>query len=183
MVDQQERRSDGAQVPVDRDEHSDHSKVLASIPASKHKKYAYWLAEYRQDWKGEVPIRLHLPGSFGLGSAPPFSPEFVGYVGHLECGKERCKECSDEKERQRTRKHYRRDDARYRTTKAFRKLRSVAPREFDAMYMYCMHGQTPSDIARSMNAEMLRKDRPERFTAESIVLLLYSGVDKVMGWW
>jgi hypothetical protein len=59
----------------------------------------------------------------------------------------------------------------------------MAPREFDAMYMYCMHGQTPSQIAHSMNEEMIRKGKGERFSTVSVALLLFSGVDKVMGWW
>lgn len=51
------------------------------------------------------------------------------------------------------------------------------------MYMYCLHNQTPSQISASMNEEMVRKEKPERFTSASVILLLFSGVDKVMGWW
>ena len=157
--------------------------VLSSFSQAQVAKYRYWLNEYKADWKGEVPYRLHEQGHYGLGSAPPFSDAFVGYIGHIECADPACGECRKEKQRQRNRQHFRRDDARYRTSRAFRKLRSIAPREFDALYMYCMHDQGPSDIARAMNAEMARKDRPERYTSEAIVLLLFSGVDKVMGWW
>jgi hypothetical protein len=46
-----------------------------------------------------------------------------------------------------------------------------------------MHGQSPAQIARSFNDEAIEKDRPERYSVEAVYLLLFSGVDKVMGWW
>jgi hypothetical protein len=160
-----------------------HVDALQAIPESKRKTYDYWLREYAYDWQGEVPYRLHLPGTFGLGSAPPFSPEFIGYIGHIDCGNDDCQKCREERNKTRRQKHDRADDARYRTTRAFRKLRRVAPKEFDAMYMFCMHGMDYRSIARSFNEEAITKDRPERYTPEAVQLLLYSGVDKVMGWW
>jgi hypothetical protein len=51
------------------------------------------------------------------------------------------------------------------------------------MWMYCMRGLQPSDIARSFNDEAIEKDRPERYSVEAVYLLLFSGVDKVMRWW
>lgn len=177
-----ERGGDGAALPGPGD---GLTAVIQAIPKAKREKYAYWLREYKADWQGEVPLRLHIPGSFGLGSAPPFSPEFIGYVGHIDCGDDDCQKCREERIRLQRHRHRsdRKDDARHRTTKAFRKLRRVAPREFDALYMYCMHGQGPSDIAASMNDEAIRKGKPDRYSAEAVILLLFSGVDKVMGWW
>jgi len=157
---------------------------LAAIPADKIKQYNYWLHEYRVDWRGEVPTRIHEhAAASGLGSAPPFAPEFIAYIGHIDCGRDDCDECKKARDQQRRRKSFRKDNPRWRTTKAFRKLRSVAPREFDAMYMFCMHDHTPGTIAQSMNLEMERKGKPERYSSESVLLLLFSGVDKVMGWW
>lgn len=49
--------------------------------------------------------------------------------------------------------------------------------------MFCIHDMPVDDIAKSMNEEMERKDRPERYTPEAVTLLLFSGVDKVMSWW
>lgn len=180
--------ADGGRLRTDHEESGNERSilraVLASIPASKVKKYQYWLHEYRTDWRGEVPSRIHerTPVS-GLGSAPPFAPEFIAYIGHIDCGRDGCKECADIRELERRKRSFRRDNPRLRTTRAFRKLRKVAPREFDALYMYCMHDHTPFSIARSMNNEMERKGRPERYSPESVLLLLFSGVDKVMGWW
>ena len=149
--------------------------ALAAISPAKVKQYHYWLTEYRADWRREVPYRIHEKGTYGLGSAPPYAPEFVAYIGDI-CKDDKCS-CKRRKTGDR------KDDARYRTTRAFRKLRKAAPREFDAMYMYCMHDMTPAQIALSMNEEMERKERPERYYPESIALLLFSGVDKVMSWW
>lgn len=183
MVAETQRGQHGAEVQSHRDGNAALRSAVEAIPLSKRKQYAYWLSEYRQDWRGEVPIRLHEAGSYGLGSAPPFTTGFNGYIGFIECEQPDCRRCRAQRESQSRRKHFRHDDARYRTSKAFRKLRRVAPREFDALYMFCMLGFSPADIVKSMNEEMVRKGREERFSRDSIALLLYSGVDKVMGWW
>lgn len=177
MVEDAQGSGDGTEVAVLR-------SVLAGIPEAKLKQYQYWLHEYRTDWRGEVPTRIHeKAAASGLGSAPPFAPEFIAYIGHIDCGREDCNECKGVRHQQRTRKSFRKDNPRLRTTKAFRKLRTMAPREFDALYMYCMHDHSAESIARSMNLEMARKGRDERYSPESVWLLLFSGVDKVMGWW
>jgi hypothetical protein len=165
----------GPEVPGGGEQRAAFRAALSAIPQAKVKQYHYWLTEYRTDWRREIPYRIHEKGTYGLGSAPPYSSEFVAYIGDL-CKDERCS-CK------RRKKGERKDDARYRTTRAFRKLRKAAPREFDAMYMYCMHDMTPAQIALSMNEEMERKNRPERYYPESVALLLFSGVDKVMSWW
>lgn len=77
----------------------------------------------------------------------------------------------------------RRDDPRYRTTQAFRKLRRMAPREFDALYMFCKLRYDIRTISSRMNEEMERRQLPDRFSPDAVTLLLYSGVDKVMRWW
>lgn len=164
----------GPEVPGHSGQRTIFRDALAEVPASKVKQYQYWLHEYRLDWRREIPYRLHEKGTYGLGSAPPYAPEFVAYLGDI---------CKDDKCSCKRKRKDRTDDARYRTTRAFRKLRKTAPREFDAMYMYCMHDMTPAQIALSMNEEMERKKRPERYYPESVALLLFSGVDKVMGWW
>lgn len=161
-----------------------YATALAALSKEKRQTYEYWLAEWATDYRGEVPMRLHEKGVFGLGSSPPFAPEFNGYIGFLECSQPGCKQCHEEREsRKRQKQHHRRDDSRYRTTTAFRKLRKVAPREFDVLLMRCKHMLTPSQIASRMNADNMKKDRPERYSPEAVQLLLYSGVDKVMGWW
>jgi hypothetical protein len=174
--------SNGVEVQGDGASREALRAIITDIPIGKRKQYQFWLREYRTDWRGEVPTRIH-ERAIGGGLGLAFAPEFIAYIGHIDCGNDDCKECADEKRQQRTRQHFRRDNPRQRTTKAFRKLRSVAPREFDAMFMYCMHDHAPTSIANSMNEEMRRKGRPERYSPESIVLLLFSGVDKVMGWW
>lgn len=177
-------RRPGDEVQGHGDERQALRAVLSSIPKHKIQQYRYWLHEYRTDWRGEVPTRIHeKAAAAGLGSAPPFAPEFIAYIGHIDCGHDDCKECRDVREKERRKRSFRRDNPRFRTTKAFRKLRKVAPREFDALFMYCMHDRSPAAIADSMNLEMQRKDRPERYSPESVWLLLFSGVDKVMGWW
>ena len=153
--------------------------VLAAIPAKDLHRAAYWLKELAQDWRGDVPYRLHEKGVYGLGSAPPFSPEFIGYVGFLECRVPDCRECRKNKhERQ-----YHNPEPRLRATRAFRKVREVAPREFDVLYLYCVQRQTISGIARALTERAIRLDKPERYNNVSVILLLLSGIEKAMSYW
>lgn len=152
-----------------------------TVPRGEMHKAEFWLNGLAEDWRGEVPMRLHSAGHFGLGSAPPFSPEFVGYIGRLECNNPNCQECG-RKDNGATRR-WRNDEGRWRATKAFRRLRAVAPREFDALYLYCILRWDVSGIAKALTDRAIRLNKPERYTAASVVMLLFSGIDKVQKWW
>ena len=49
------------------------------------------LEEMARDWRGEVPMKLHEYGYYGLGSAPPITEQFNAYVGHIECKRAYCR--------------------------------------------------------------------------------------------
>lgn len=123
-------------------------------------------------------------GSYGLGSAPPFTDRFVAYVGRLECKDPDCKECRETRARQRRygrpRTH---DEGRLRAKKAFDKLRRVAPREFDTLYMHCILGYDIPAITKAHNERAQRLGKPERYTQHGVMLLLLSGAHKVTEWW
>lgn len=156
--------------------------VLAAIPKQQLHRAATWLRELANDWKGEVPLRLHEKGVYGLGSAPPFSPEFISYIGRLECKVPGCRQCFAARKEKKD-DYYRNPEPRHRATKAFRKLREVAPREFDVLYLYCVRGYTVTDIVVALNERAERIEKPERYNNVSVLLLLLSGVDKTLQWW
>lgn len=144
-----------------------------------------WLRQLGAEWKAEVPMRIHESGHdshYGLGSSPPFAPEFIGYIGHLECGVVGCHECLEarQKDARATRQHA---QGRIRTTKAFRKLRKAAPLEFDVLYLAVMHNQTVVAITAKLNERAETKGIEDRYTDEDVAILALSGYDKLKRWW
>ena len=146
-----------------------------------------WMHKYSRDWtiQGEVPMRIHesRPGQhFGLGSAPPFAGEFVGYIGELTCDVEGCRECDTLKRREGN-PYSRNTQTRTRTTRAFRKLRRFAPREFDAVYLAVVHQQTLNQIAESFTGRSYARGFDETFDRIGILTLIVSGMDKLEKWY
>jgi hypothetical protein len=147
------------------------------------------LAFFSQDWTGEIPYRLHESGHdthWGLGSSPPFAPEFIGYIGGLTCKNEFCKRCrvketttprDDEGYRAR-----RKVNTRVRATKAFRKLRKHAPLEYDVLWMAVMYHLTVSEITDRLNSRAVARGYDDRYRKPDVVVLIVAGLDKVSRW-
>lgn len=164
-----------------------HELALAAIPKAELKKAAYWLNSLGQDWRGDVPMKLHSGGTTTEGTIA-FSEGFNRYVGYLgdpsNCSIPGCQECAAERKRRASAdERPRTPESRMRSTRAFRKLRKVAPREFDACYMYCINGYSVQYIARLMTERAIRLGKPERYHPVSVLLLLLSGIDKVVAYW
>jgi hypothetical protein len=145
------------------------------------------LHQLARDLRGEVPLRLHESGfgqSYGLGSSPPFSPEFIGYIGHIECKNDHCLEC-----RNRQPKVFMDGDGnrktinpRTRHTKAMRKLRQASPIEYDVIWLASMHGLNIEQITARLNDWASVKGYDSTYTHESVSILAICGLDKLQKW-
>lgn len=156
--------------------------VVAGISKNELHKAAFWLNSLGQDWRGDVPLQLHQRGSTEEGTLP-FSDAFDKYVGFLECQRPDCGECRQHRAKEKNSEGWRNPEPRLRATRAFRKLRKIAPREFDAVYMHCVLGQPVVQIASSLTQRAIRLGKPERYGPAGTFLLLYSGISKVLTWW
>lgn len=144
------------------------------------------ISEWAVDYNGEIPRRIHASHHgqhYGLGSAPPFAPEFTRYMDRLLCDRPNCKTCREDipvyiEGAQYKEKH---NDERTRVTRAFRKLRRAAPLEFDVLYL-AVRGSTVAEIAAKLTARAIKNDKPERYDITAVTLLAIVGVDKVEGW-
>lgn len=121
-----------------------------------------WLKVFTADWHGEIPLKLH-QHQLAIDGTPQLSPEFARflYAGESQQNPE----------------------DRLRTTRAFRRLRRKAPREFDVLYMLVAHRRTVSDVARELTSRAIRLDKPERYGILEVQVLAVSGLDKVIRWW
>lgn len=148
-----------------------------------------WIRTFALSWHSEIPIRIHKSDTDD-GGAPEYHNDFASWIERpcggrawcsnpnctVEGGKHRCHDlnCSHGMERF--------VDARHRTHRAFRKLRRVAPREFDAMYLLCAKSLSMEEVAAAMTDRAIRIHKPERYSPSSVLVLAVSAVDKLSRW-
>lgn len=153
------------------------------FPKAKIEETSYWIREFRDDWNKEVPVRLHGYGTdagHGLGG-PPFNPEFEHWLGQIcfcgrkynpKTGEKGCPSMEIQVSRNRN------TESRQRTTRAFRKLRKMAPREFDVLYLMCALNASFWTTLTSLNQRAERLGKPT-YTPTDLMILVISGIDKV----
>lgn len=157
--------------------------VDIGVSPERMKHILLWMEQFSRDWtiQGEIPMRIHESGmgqAFGLGSAPPFAPEFMAYIGPLECQLTDCRECEVRRKRE-TNPYTRNHQSRTRTTRTFRKLRKFAPREFDACYLAIVHHQSLAEIAQSLTSRSYARGFDETYDSVAVLILIVSGMDKL----
>ena len=131
---------------------------------------AFWMRVFIEDWHGEIPLRIH-SWELGADGAPMWHPDFARWIEKedFEGGPR-----GDKK---------RNSDQRIRTTRAFRKLRKTAPREFDVLYCLVAHRMRLNEVADALTTRAIRIGKPERYTSTGVLILTVSAVEKVAGWW
>lgn len=144
----------------------------------------FWLRELARDWQGEIPTRIHEQDHgqhYGLGSSPPFAPEFIGYIGRLTCKSPDCEKCRRAEKSPPT--DGRKGNERTRTNRAFRKLRRSAPLEYDVLWMAVMYRLTVRQITINLNDRAIARGIDDRYTPQDVVVLAMSAIDKVSRWY
>lgn len=154
------------------------------VSPERMKHILLWMEQFSRDWtiQGEIPLRIHESGmgqAFGLGSAPPFAPEFMAYIGPLECKLENCRECEDRRKKEEENRYSHNHQSRTRTTRTFRKLRKFAPREFDACYLAIVHHRSLAEIAQALTSRSYARGFDETYDSVAVLHLIVSGMDKL----
>ena len=141
------------------------------------------------EWTGEVPFRIHESGHdthWGLGSSPPFAPEFIGFIGGLTCKNDQCLRCRKrDSNTPRDMEGYttQRTNHKVRATRAFRKLRRHAPLEYDVLWMAVMYHLSVAQITARLNDRAILKGYPERYKLSDVAILAVAGIDKLSRWY
>lgn len=165
--------------------------LAISIPQSEVDD-ACWRARYFSiEWAGETPMKLHSLRDTGADGAPRMTGEFQGYLENALYAKRHQHDSSRQKAIDIA------DDPRRRVTKAFRKLREKAPREFDAVYGMCVIDQVGRDlpardsegIRRQFEASVRRtkqrlnqRAQGTHYEESDVLILVVSGIRKVSMW-
>lgn len=140
---------------------------------------------FADDWQMETPMRIHGRNEFGSwldnGGGPAFSAEFSRWIAESE----------EDHGRSSDRGPYHNSPARLRVTRAFRRLRQRAPREYDVMHALCVRNpvRRAADlpaalerVARDLTQRAIRLGKPERYTAEGVLILAISACGKLERW-
>lgn len=144
--------------------------VPVTIPDDVLHTTAQWMVDFREYWHDELPTQIHT-SSFDAGGTPAWHPDFVRWLGVDYYGKRSDQRWKDNPE------------PRVRTTRAFRKLRKKAVREFEVCYRIIILGSTIEETAEWLTARAIRNQKPDRYGTLETMLLLVSGVEKMRGWW
>lgn len=141
-----------------------------TIPESVLRETARWMVDFRDYWHDELPTQLHVHDYDG-GGTPEWHPDFRRWLGIDYYGKG-----SDDGWRDNP-------EPRVRTTRAFRKLRRKAVREYEVCYRIIILGEPVAETAEWLTARAIKNNKPERYGVLEAMLLLISGVDKMRSWW
>lgn len=159
---------------------------MADITEADLRNASHWLSRWSRDLEKEVPLRLHKREEGYL--SPEFSDEFVGYVGELDCKVDSCEICADRKKmpkqsvQSETYKLAHRSRSRTRTTKALRKLRRIAPLEFDVLRLMMVQRLSPAEVAARLTERSYARGFNETYDVPSVIVLAVTGVEKVSDW-
>lgn len=161
--------------------------MTALVTEEEARNAARWISEWATDYRGEIPRRIHSGGlgqHYGLGSAPPFAPEFISYIGKINCKDDKCRQCREDLPVYIEGAEYRarHSDPRTKVTRAFRKLRRAAPLEFDVLYLAVMHGLSIEEIADKLTERAHTKGFDDRYDIAMVTVLAVLAVDKVGAW-
>ena len=146
------------------------------IPEAVLVETARWMVDFRDYWHDELPTQIH-SGALGAGGTPEWHPDFRRWLGVDYHGPR-----SD-------RKWAENPEPRVRTTRAFRKLRKKAVREFEVCYRIIILGEPIEGTCKWLNERAQRNDIPlpegsaVHYTMNDTLLLLVSGVGKLIQWW
>jgi hypothetical protein len=126
---------------------------------------AQWLLHYSDDWRLEMPIRIH-SASFDAGGTPQWHPEFEVYLTR--------KPGSD--------RNPPNPEDRLKLTRAMRLVRKAAVREFEVLYRVMVLGLSVESTTAWLNERSIRGGHPERYEFRDTVVIIVSGVHKLREW-
>ena len=156
--------------------------MAVAIPEAVLHETAKWMRDFRDYWHDELPLQIHA-AELAPDGTPEWHPDFRRWLG------------VDYTDRRDDERWANNPEPRVRTTRAFRKLRRKAVREFEVCYRIIVLGEQISGTCDWLNERAERNDIPlpmpprqwdgrdAHYDLNDTVLLLVSGVGKLIQWW
>jgi hypothetical protein len=136
---------------------------------------SHWLGRFRDDFRQEIPLRIHSRDTAEDG-APQWHSSFSRWLTSREVIDTPRPESPTE-------------ENRLRTTRALRRLRNVAVREFEVVYRVMICEEKIPAVTSWLNERAVRNQIPLRvgrkqhYTNKDTSALVFSGIDKMRTWW
>lgn len=143
--------------------------MTTPIPQSVLEETARHLAEFKREWHGESPLKIH-SRDLDHGGTPRWTPLFVGWLLRGP-------------QYDSTDQHRNDPQTRLRLTRAFRTLRHVAPREFEVLYRMMVLDESVESTQAWLNARAERGGHHERYSAKDVIVIVISAIDKITYWY
>ncbi len=135
----------------------------------------FWLQRFRGDFLGDIPQQIH-NGSIADDGSPQWHPDFARWLTAREVINT-------------PRPEVRTSENRLRTTRALRRLRKTAIREFEVVYRVMVVGSSIEEVTlwlnerAERNAIPLPPNRSVHYSEKDTSCILFSGIDKMRVWW
>lgn len=127
------------------------------------------LDRFRSEFKGEIPQRIHSREGLDDGGVPQWHPEFARWLTAREIIDTPSPLIS-------TPEH------RLRTTRAMRKLRRLAVRQYEVVWRVCVQGEPLHQTTRWLNDRAHRNAIEYRYSDRDTLVMLHGGLD-LMSWY
>lgn len=141
--------------------------MTVSIPAAVIRETLKTMDELASYWREELPLRLH-SRDVSEGGTPDWHRDFALWLGRADQFDDR--------------RWAQNPEPRVKTTRAFRKLRTRSPREYEVVYRTAILRIPFEETITWLNDRAIRGGHPERYDAEAALMLLVCGVDKIATW-
>jgi hypothetical protein len=149
--------------------------MTAQFPSAVLKSTGYWLSRFSNDYHGEIPTKIH-NGDIANDGSPQWHPDFARWLT--------AREVIDT-----PRPEYPTEEKRLRTTRAMRRLRKEAIREFEVVYRVMVTGERIDETTKWLNERAVRNGIPlpdgrvVHYRTKDTIALVISGIDKLKVWW
>jgi hypothetical protein len=149
--------------------------MATQFPSAVLQSTGYWLAKFSSDYRGETPSKIH-NGEISDDGSPQWHPDFSRWLTAREVINTPRPDVPTEQQR-------------LRTTRAMRRLRKEAIREFEVIYRVMVFNERVDDTTKWLNERAIRnaiplpEGRDVHYRTKDTIAIIISGVDKLRDWW
>lgn len=151
--------------------------VVDQYPASVIGQTVWWLSRFRDEFLGDIPNKIHAGhDDLSEDGTPEWHVTFARWMS--------ARVVIDQ-----PRPEVRTETNRLRTTKALRKLRQVAVREYEVVYRIMVLKDSIENTTIWLNDRAERNNIPlpegrsVHYSNKDTSCILFSGIDKMRDWW
>ena len=149
--------------------------MASTFPPALLATTGYWLGRFAADYNVETPQQIH-SGEIAQDGSPQWHPDFFRWIT--------ARTVIDTPQPE-----VKTPEQRLRTTRALRRLRKEAVREYEVVYRTMVLGDSIEDTTAWLNERAIRnaiplpRGRDVHYRRKDTIAIVISGIDKMRDWW